>query len=102
MEVIIQNKTKLSDLIKEVQIYPQILENVRVNNKKTAREDIEIVNAVAKVTEELGDNGRILVRESGTEPVLRVMVEAPTTKDCEKYVNMVVDKLKSQGHVIEK
>ncbi len=102
MEVIIQNKTKLSDLIKEVQIYPQILENVRVNNKKTAREDIEIVNAVAKVTEELGDNGRILVRESGTEPVLRVMVEAPTTKECEKYVNMVVDKLKSQGHVIEK
>ncbi|WP_033164561.1 phosphoglucosamine mutase [Clostridium sp. KNHs205] len=102
MEVIIQNKTKLSDLIKDVQIYPQILENVRVNNKKTAREDIEIVNAVAKVTEELGDNGRILVRESGTEPVLRVMVEAPTTKDCEKYVNMVVDKLKSQGHVIEK
>ncbi|WOO38783.1 phosphoglucosamine mutase [Anaerocolumna sp. AGMB13020] len=102
MEVIIENKTKLSDLIKEVQIFPQLLENVRVNNKKTAREDIEIVNAVAKVTEELGDNGRILVRESGTEPVLRVMVEAPTTKECEKYVNMVVDKLKSQGHVIEK
>jgi len=102
MEVILENKTKLSDLIKEVQIYPQILENVRVNNKKTAREDLEIVKAVAKVTEELGDNGRILVRESGTEPVLRVMVEAPTTKECEKYVNMIVDKLKSQGHVIEK
>jgi phosphoglucosamine mutase len=102
MEVILENKSKLSDLIKEVQIYPQILENVRVNNKKTAREDLEIVKAVAKVTEELGDNGRILVRESGTEPVLRVMVEAPTTKECEKYVNMVVDKLKSQGHVIEK
>ncbi|SHO54101.1 phosphoglucosamine mutase [Anaerocolumna xylanovorans] len=100
MEVILETKMKLSDLIKEIQIYPQVLKNVRVKDKKTAREDAVIVNAIEEVTGILGSNGRIIVRESGTEPVLRVMVEASTIEECEKYVNLVVEKLKAQGHVV--
>lgn len=100
MEVILETKMKLSELIKEIQIYPQVLKNVRVKDKKTAREDAAIVEIVEEVTKKLGDNGRILVRESGTEPVLRVMVEAPTEEECEKYAALVVEKLKAQGHAI--
>ncbi|MGN6714640.1 phosphoglucosamine mutase [Anaerocolumna jejuensis] len=100
MEVILETKMQLSELIKEIQIYPQVLKNVRVKDKKTAREDAVIVEIVEEVTKKLGDNGRILVRESGTEPVLRVMVEAPTEEECEKYAALVVEKLKAQGHAI--
>lgn len=98
MEVILETKLKLSELIKEVQIYPQVLKNVRVKDKKTAREDTDVVKIIEDVTEELGSNGRILVRESGTEPVLRVMVEAPSMDICEKYVNLVLAKLQVKGH----
>lgn len=98
MEVILETKLKLSELVKEVQIYPQVLKNVRVKDKKTAREDTDVVKIIEEVTGELGNNGRILVRESGTEPVLRVMVEAPTLDICEKYVNLVLEKLKQKGH----
>lgn len=100
MEVILETKMKLSELIKEIQIYPQVLKNIRVKDKKAAREDAVIVEIVEEVTRKLGDNGRILVRESGTEPVLRVMVEAPTEEECEKYAALVVEKLKAQGHAI--
>lgn len=100
MEVILETKMKLSELIKEIQIYPQVLKNVRVKDKKAAREDAVIVEIVEEVTKKLGDNGRILARESGTEPVLRVMVEAPTEEECEKYAALVVEKLKAQGHAI--
>lgn len=98
MEVILETKLKLSELIKEVQIYPQVLKNVRVKDKKTAREDTDVVKIIEDVTEELGSDGRILVRESGTEPVLRVMVEAPSLDICEKYVNLVLEKLQVKGH----
>ena len=98
MEVILETKLKLSELIKEVQIYPQVLKNVRVKDKKTARDDTDVVKIIEEVTGELGSNGRILVRESGTEPVLRVMVEASTLDICEKYVNLVLEKLKQKGH----
>ncbi len=98
MEVILETKLKLSELIKEVQIYPQVLKNVRVKDKKTAREDTDVVKIIEDVTEELGSDGRILVRESGTEPVLRVMVEAPSLDICEKYVNLVLAKLQVKGH----
>ena len=82
-------------------IYPQLLKNVRVQDKKTARENPEVVKAVEAVAEELGDDGRILVRESGTEPVIRVMVEAATDELCEKYVNQVVDVMQAQGLIVE-
>ena len=101
MEVVMEKKQTLSKLAEEVKIYPQILKNVRVADKKTARENPEVVKAVDAVAKALGDDGRILVRESGTEPVIRVMVEAATDEICEKYVDQVVDVMKAQGLVTE-
>ncbi|MCI6017947.1 MAG: phosphoglucosamine mutase [Clostridiales bacterium] len=100
MEVIMEKKMNLSELAKPVEIYPQKLVNVRVANKPAAREDEDVVKAIASVEKALGNTGRILVRESGTEPVIRVMVEAKNDEICEKYVNQVVDVLKAKGHVI--
>lgn len=97
MEVMLEKKRSLAELTEEVTIYPQLLKNVRVADKKTARENPAVIAAVAKVTEELGDDGRILVRESGTEPVLRVMVEAATDELCAKYVKQVIDVICSEG-----
>ena len=101
MEVVMEKKQTLSKLAEEVKIYPQILKNVRVTDKKTARENPEVVKAVDAVAKALGDDGRILVRESGTEPVIRVMVEAATDEICEKYVDQVIDVMKAQGLVTE-
>lgn len=80
-------------------VYPQVLTNVRVTDKKAAQDDADVQAAVKKVTEELGDTGRILVRESGTEPVVRVMVEAESEEICQKYVDMVVNVIKENGYV---
>ena len=99
MEVILE--MSLGKLAEEVKIYPQLLKNVRVADKKEARENPAVVKAVEAVTEALGDDGRILVRESGTEPVIRVMVEAATDELCEKYVNQVVDVIKAEGLIVE-
>ena len=100
MEVIMETKQSLGKLTEEVIIYPQLLKNVRVSDKKTARENPEVVKAVEAVAEALGDDGRILVRESGTEPVIRVMVEATTDELCEKYVNQVIDVMDKEGLII--
>ena len=98
MEVILSKKLTLSKLAEPVTIYPQVLKNVRVKSKPEAQNDPDVQEAVAKVAEMLGDTGRILVRESGTEPVIRVMVEAETESLCEKYVDQVIDVIKSKGH----
>ena len=101
MEVMLEKKMKLSDLIKDVKIFPQLLVNVKVNDKKAAREDEDVIKATKEVEEALGNEGRILIRESGTEPVIRVMVEAKTDELCEKYVYHVVDTLKAKGHEVQ-
>ena len=102
MEVMLEKKTKLSELRKDLKVYPQLLKNVRVADKPAARVDEDVQAAVEKVSKELGDEGRILLRESGTEPVIRVMVEAKTDELCEKYVDEVVNVLYSKGHGISK
>ena len=101
MEVIMETKQSLGQLTEEVKIYPHLLQNVRVADKKTARENPEVVKAVDAVAEALGDDGRILVRESGTEPVIRVMVEAATDELCEKYVTQVIDVIEKEGLIVE-
>ncbi len=98
MEVMLAKKLPLSKLAEPVTIYPQVLKNVRVKSKPEAQNDPDVQEAVAKVAEMLGDTGRILVRESGTEPVIRVMVEAETESLCEKYVDQVIAVIKSKGH----
>ena len=100
MEVMLDKKQKLSELRKGLTIYPQLLKNVRVGDKPTAKNDPDVVAATEEVAKALGDNGRILIRESGTEPVIRVMVEAETQELCEKYVDRVVKVLYKKGHVI--
>lgn len=100
METMVEKKKTLAQLIEPVTIYPQLLKNVKVRSKKEAREDEDVQAAVDKVTKELGDNGRILLRESGTEPVIRVMVEASSDAVCQKYVNEVIDVIKAKGHII--
>ena len=101
MEAMTEKKMSLGKMAGEVKIYPQLLKNVRVFDKQEARENEAVVEAIAAVEKALGDEGRILVRESGTEPVLRVMVEAPEQTTCEKYVEQVVDVLTRQGLVVE-
>ena len=101
MEVMLEKKQKLSELLKEVEIYPQVLKNVRVKDKQAARNDSLVIEAAERITKELGNDGRILVRESGTEMLIRVMVEAKSDELCHKYVDEVVDILKAQGHSVE-
>lgn len=94
MQVMIARKKKMSELSDGFTMYPQAIENVRVTDKKAAQDDIEVRAAIKEVEEKSGDSGRILVRESGTEPVARVMVEAETTETCQEMVNKVVEVMK--------
>lgn len=95
MEVMLEKKTTLGTLASEVKIYPQLLENLRVTDKEIVLNHPEVIAAEKAVEEALGDNGRILVRASGTEPLLRVMVEAETQELCEKHVKRVIEAMKS-------
>jgi phosphoglucosamine mutase len=97
-EVMLAKKKPLSALAAPLHIYPQVLKNVRVYDKPQTQNDEDVKACVAKVAEALGDEGRILVRESGTEPVIRVMVEADTMETCEKYVDEVIDVIKAKGY----
>ena len=98
MEVMMARKKKMSELTEGLTIYPQVLVNVRVTDKKAAQADPEVQEAVAKAAQALGDTGRILVRESGTEPVVRVMVEAETEDICHQHVDSVVEMIKAKGY----
>ena len=101
MEACVEQKATLCDLAKEMKVYPQILRNVRVADKKTARENPKVVEAVEAAARALSTDGRILVRESGTEPLIRVMVEAGTEEICAEHVNNVVRVMEEEGLVVE-
>ena len=101
MEAVIEKKTTLHDLVKDVKIYPQVLKNVRVYDKLTAQEDEDVKKEVQKVAEQLGDDGRILLRQSGTEPVVRVMVEAGTDEICHACCDQVIAVMRRKGHIID-
>ena len=98
MEVMMARKKPMSELAAPLAIYPQVLENVKVTDKAAAQNDPDVQAAVQAVAAELGDTGRILVRESGTEPLVRVMVEAPSKETCQKYVDQVVDVIRKKGY----
>ena len=99
MEVMIEKKLPLNILASEVTIYPQLLKNVRVSNKAAARNNAAVKEAIAQVEKELGTDGRILVRESGTEPVIRVMVEAKKDAICKEMVDKVIAVMDKEGLV---
>ena len=99
MEVMLAKEKPMSELAAPVVFYPQVLKNVRVKSKPEAQNDPDVQAAVKAVADALGDEGRILVRESGTEPVIRVMVEAGSDEVCEKYVDQVIEVIKAKGHM---
>ena len=100
MEVMLEKKQRLCELRKELKIYPQVLKNIRVADKPAARNDADVIQATQEIEKELGENGRILIRESGTEPVIRVMVEADSEQLCDQYVDRIINILKKNGHAI--
>ena len=99
MEVMLAKEKPMSKLAEPVVFYPQVLKNVRVKSKPAAQNDPDVQAAVERVGKALGDTGRILVRESGTEPVIRVMVEAGSEEICEKYVDEVIGVIEAKGHL---
>ena len=98
MEVMLVKGQTLAQLAEPFKVYPQVLENVRVKDKQAAMSDKKIQEAVSAVEDKLGSEGRILVRESGTEPLVRVMVEAPDQAICQAYVKEVVDVIKARAY----
>ena len=101
MEVMMAKRKKMSELCEGLSIYPQVLRNARVTDKRAAQDDADVQAAVKAVADSLGDSGRILVRESGTEPLVRVMVEAETDEICAKYVESVIDVIREKGYMRE-
>ena len=99
MEAWLHYGKPMSMLTGDLVIYPQLLENVKVKDKVAAREDEDVQKAAKEVTESLGDAGRLLLRESGTEPLIRVMVEAETDEMCRENVDKIVKVLHEKGHV---
>ena len=99
MEVMLAKNKPMSELAAPVKFYPQVLKNVHVKSKPDAQNDPDVQKAVKAAADALGDDGRILVRESGTEPVIRVMVEAGSDAICEKYVDGVIDVIREKGHI---
>lgn len=101
MSVLIETQLPLSTLAAEVTMYPQVLKNVKVDDKDATLADPAVVAAVDQCTADLGSNGRVLLRKSGTEPVLRVMAEAGTNEECEKQVDAIIAAMAASGHLIE-
>jgi phosphoglucosamine mutase len=100
-EEMCDSKASLAKLAEPIKLYPQYLKNVRVKDKTAAVEDIGVKESVEKVNALIDGKGRILLRQSGTEPVVRVMVEAESHEKCVEYTEMVVDAIKNGGHVVE-
>lgn len=97
MEAMIESKSDLKTLVRDLKIYPQVLINVRVKDKNTVLDNEEVKKSIDKVEKELFDSGRVLVRKSGTEPLIRVMVEAASTDDAEKSAEEIVNTIKNNG-----
>lgn len=101
MEVMLARKTGLSKLIEPLKIYPQLLLNIPVKDKEAAQRDEDVVSAVTRIEEKLGNRGRILVRASGTEPLIRIMVEAESEKLCKSYTKEVAEVIRKKGHTVK-
>ena len=101
MEAMLARKKKMSELAAPVVFYPQVLKNVRVKSKEECMNDPDVLAADQAAKKALGDKGRTLLRESGTEPVVRVMAEAPSEEECEKYVDQIIDVIRAKGHLVD-
>lgn len=97
MEAMIESKNDLKSLVRDLKIYPQVLINVRVKDKNTVLDNINVKESIEKIENKLGDSGRVLVRKSGTEPLIRVMVEAETEDVANESANEIVSTIKENG-----
>lgn len=100
-EEVLERKEKLSKLVSAVKPLPQKLKNVRVTNKAAVIADKDVLQKFREVNAEIGDNGRALLRQSGTEPVVRIMLECPTIKECDEYIEKIYAVIKKRGYVCE-
>ena len=100
MEVMLEKKESLSKLAAPLAVYPQVLKNVRVKDKQAAQDDLAVQEEAKKVAERLGNEGRILLRQSGTEPLVRVMVEAKDLETCQSCVDQVVKVIEERWHLL--
>ena len=100
MEIMVERKSSMSELTRGLKIYPQLLKNLRVTSKPEVAADPDVQSVKKEIESQLDEDGRILLRESGTEPVIRVMVEAESDELCEKYVNQMVQVIDSKGYVL--
>ena len=100
-EEVLGRKMPLSQLVAPVKLLPQKLKNVRVTNKSAVMEDEVVLAKFKEVNAEIGDNGRALLRQSGTEPVVRIMLECPTIKECDEYIEKIYNVIKKRGYVCE-
>ena len=101
MECMLEQKMKLSELAAGVTMYPQVLKNVEVTDKDATLDDAQVKKAVQDCTDSLGDTGRVLLRKSGTEPVLRVMAEAESSEECEKQVDAIIEAMREAGRLVK-
>ena len=97
MEAMIESKNDLKSLVRDLKIYPQVLINVRVKDKNTVLDNTNVKESIEKIENKLGDSGRVLVRKSGTEPLIRVMVEAETEEVANESANEIVSTIKENG-----
>ena len=100
-EQVLESKQSLSTLVSPVKLLPQKTRNVRVTDKNDAVNDEAVQEKFNEVNKELGDNGRVLLRQSGTEPVIRIMVEAPSLGVCDEYIEKIYNVIKKRGYVCE-
>ena len=101
VEEVLERKEKLSKLVAPVKLLPQKIKNVRVTNKSAVVEDQAVKDKFAEVNKMIGDNGRAILRQSGTEPVVRIMVECPTIAECDEYIEKIYNVIKKRGYVCE-
>ena len=99
IEIMVKQKMPLSLLVKDLKTYPQVLENVRVKDKKVVLDDADVQAIIKEVEKDIKDKGRLLVRVSGTEPIIRVMVEAETDEECHMFADRVVQVIKDKGYI---
>ena len=100
-EEVLERKERLSKLVAPVKLLPQTLKNVRVTNKAAVMDDEAVLAKFKEVNEEIGDNGRALLRQSGTEPVVRIMIELDSKEKCDEYIERIYNVIKKRGYICE-
>lgn len=100
-EEVCDTKLPLENLTKEVQVYPQYLKNIRVKNKLAVINDQFVKSVVLEIDREINKNGRVLLRESGTEPVIRIMIECESEEKCKDFAERIAEVIKNRGHYAE-